>query len=367
MTDIDRGGEAFRIGAAVALDDDAVEPEKDPAIGSARIHALAQLRESLTREQIADAWCRACCAIALRRYWPIWRAVPSAVLSAMLPAKPSVTTTSTLPWPMSSPSTKPTYSRSGICRSRRMRPASRTGSRPLTSSTPILRSPTVGRFEAKQDARRRRAHDREIDEMLGVRADRGADIEHDQFAAQGRPQCRDRRPLDAREHFEIELRHRHQGAGIAGRYRHVGFVFLTASIASHIEDLRRPWRSAWLGLSSIRTAISACTMREADCSAGCLATSGSTCALLPKNRNVVFRAARQRQFGAGHDHGRAMVSPHRIESNADHLRHCLTAILDLDPIQRARIAVPIFVIAHDPFRKPGSTFRNHAPGPNKGG
>jgi hypothetical protein len=61
-----------------------------------------------------------------------------------------------------------------------------------------------------------------------------------------------------------------------------------------------------------------------------------------------------------------MVSPHRIKSNADHLRHCLTAILDLDPIQLARIAVPIFLIAHDPFRKPGSTFRNHAPGPNKG-
>ena len=34
-------------------------------------------------------------------------AVPSAVLSAILPAKPSVTTTSTLPMPISSPSTKP--------------------------------------------------------------------------------------------------------------------------------------------------------------------------------------------------------------------------------------------------------------------
>ena len=32
--------------------------------------------------------------------------------------------------------------------------------------------------------------------------------------------------------------------------------FLTASIAFHIDDFQRPWRSAWLGLSSIRTAIS---------------------------------------------------------------------------------------------------------------
>ena len=30
----------------------------------------------------------------------------------------------------------------------------------------------------------------------------------------------------------------------------------TASIAFHIDDFQRPWRSAWLGLSSMRTAIS---------------------------------------------------------------------------------------------------------------
>src|SRR5215203_6574851 len=32
--------------------------------------------------------------------------------------------------------------------------------------------------------------------------------------------------------------------------------FLTASMASHIDDFQRPLRSAWLGLSSIRTATS---------------------------------------------------------------------------------------------------------------
>ena len=32
--------------------------------------------------------------------------------------------------------------------------------------------------------------------------------------------------------------------------------FLTASIAFHIDDFQRPWRSAWLGLSSILTAMS---------------------------------------------------------------------------------------------------------------
>ena len=41
-----------------------------------------------------------------------------------------------------------------------------------------------------------------------------------------RPQRRDRRPLDARQGLEIELRHRHQRAGIAARYHDVGVAFL---------------------------------------------------------------------------------------------------------------------------------------------
>ena len=42
-------------------------------------------------------------------------------------------------------------------------------------------------LDAEHDARHRRAHDREIDEMLRVAADRGADVEHDRFAAHRRP------------------------------------------------------------------------------------------------------------------------------------------------------------------------------------
>ena len=63
--------------------------------------------------------------------------------------------------------------------------------------------------------------------------------------------------------------------------------FLTASIASHIDDLRLPERKAWLGLSSMRTANSACVIREADFNAGYRATSGVTRAALPKNRNSI--------------------------------------------------------------------------------
>ena len=54
--------------------------------------------------------------------------------------------------------------------------------------------------------------------------------------------------------------------------------FLTASIASHIEERHRPWRNAWLGLSSILTATSVWTMRATSRSVGRIASSGSSTA-----------------------------------------------------------------------------------------
>ena len=155
--------------------------------------------------------------MAERRYSPICRAVPSAVFSAMLPAKPSVTATSTVPLPRSSPSMKPRYSKPGWFISRRIRPASRTSSTPLISSTPTFRSADGRAIEAEDGARHRRAHHREVDQHLGVGADRRADVEHDALAAQRRPDRGDRRPLDAGQRLQAELRHRHQRAGIAGR------------------------------------------------------------------------------------------------------------------------------------------------------
>ena len=62
--------------------------------------------------------------------------------------------------------------------------------------------------------------------MRLVGADRGAEIEHDTFALDCRPQRRKRRPLDALDHLQIKARHRHQRAGIAGRHRDVGLALL---------------------------------------------------------------------------------------------------------------------------------------------
>ncbi len=97
--------------------------------------------------------------------------------------------------------------------------------------------------------------------------------------------------------------------------------FLTASMASHIDDFQRPLRSAWLGLSSIRTATSVWTSRQAALSCGWAASSGSIRAWSPNRMNSRVGMLRQRQRGAGHDHRGSMVTPHGVERDADLLGH----------------------------------------------
>ena len=164
--------------------------------------------------------------MASRRYSPICRAVPSAVLSAMLPAKPSVTTTSTLPSP-----DIVAFDEADIVEiGQRLFAQYAAGLAHLFETLHLLdadiEEPHGRPRDAEQNARHGRAHHGEIDEMLGVGADRGADIEHDEFPAQRRPERGDRRPLDPGERLEFEFRHRHQGAGIAGRDRDVGLPLL---------------------------------------------------------------------------------------------------------------------------------------------
>src|SRR6195256_1426967 len=48
-------GETFRVGAAVALDDDAVEAEENAAIRLARIHLLVERAERAARQQVAES------------------------------------------------------------------------------------------------------------------------------------------------------------------------------------------------------------------------------------------------------------------------------------------------------------------------
>jgi hypothetical protein len=63
--------------------------------------------------------------------------------------------------------------------------------------------------------------------------------------------------------------------------------FFTASTASHIEDLRRPARNAWLGLSPILTATSVCLMAETAARPLSAATSGFTRFSSPTNKKFM--------------------------------------------------------------------------------
>ncbi len=74
----------------------------------------------------------------------------------------------------------------------------------------------------------------------------------------------------------------------------------------------------------MRIATSVCTMRDAALSAGRASTSGAICAELPKNTNVLSGWRAERHVGAGYDNTGAVVSPHRIERNADLIWHSMT-------------------------------------------
>src|SRR3954453_1112327 len=54
VADLDRRGITLGIGAAVALDDDAVEAKEDAAVGLPWVHLLGERPECIAREQIAD-------------------------------------------------------------------------------------------------------------------------------------------------------------------------------------------------------------------------------------------------------------------------------------------------------------------------
>ena len=72
---------------------------------------------------------------------------------------------------------------------------------------------------------------------------------------------------------------------------------LTASIAFHIDDFQRPWRSAWLGLSSIRTATSQWDeLAGARRACGNLARIGRTTSSLPEDQEADIGTPRRATF-----------------------------------------------------------------------
>ena len=90
----------------------------------------------------------------------------------------------------------------------------------------------MGMRDAANDGGEDRPHQRELDQVLRVAFDVGAEVEHAAFTRPGW-QARDhRRPADALQHPQGDFRHRHQGAGIAGRDDAIGLT-----VADQVDGL----------------------------------------------------------------------------------------------------------------------------------
>src|SRR5665213_2753905 len=121
-------------------------PRKMPPLaarGSSRRRSVLSAPEAIK----APIWPRRERFKERRRNWPTSLAVPSAVLRAILPVKPSVTTTSTVPSAMSLPSMKPwnAMGNPSLVAARSISAAPFTASLPFCSSVPTFKSPTLGR------------------------------------------------------------------------------------------------------------------------------------------------------------------------------------------------------------------------------
>ena len=144
IADIDGDREPLCIGAAMAFDNDAIKPQENAAIGFGRIHLFAQRSECAVGRADSPASNGAVASAPrakIRRSAGRCLPRPSArCCRQSLPSRPRRRS----PCRCRRPQRSREYCRCGHGCSRRMRAASRTGSNPFTSSTPILSRPTVG-------------------------------------------------------------------------------------------------------------------------------------------------------------------------------------------------------------------------------
>ncbi len=225
VAEVDRRGEAFGIGAAMALDDDAVEAEKYAAVDLAWIHLVLQCRERVAGEQIAELGeqrpAHGVAQIFAKLFGGSFGSFQGDIAGKALgdhDVHGSLADVVAL-------------DEADIIEVGALRLAQDAAGLAHLLETLDLLDPDVEEadrrpLEIEQHPRHGAAHGGERDEVLGIAADGGADIEHDRFAAQSRPQRRDRRAGDAGHRLEVESRHRHQGAGIAGRDHRIGLALL---------------------------------------------------------------------------------------------------------------------------------------------
>ncbi len=159
--------------------------------------------------------------------------------------------------------------------------------------------------------------------MSCVGADRRADVEHDRFAAQRRPQGRDGGAIDRGHCVQAKFGHRHQRAGVAGGNGAIGRAALDR--LDRLPHRRDPPPSAQRLAGLVSHLDRDIGMKNARLG-GQSRMSGENRTdhlLIPVKQEPNVRPALQRDRGARHDDGRTVIAPHRVKRYANVARHSL--------------------------------------------
>ena len=149
--------------------------------------------------------------------------------------------------------------------------------------------------------------------MARIRADGGADVQHDAFAAHRRPDRGDGRTVDLRHGAQAELRHGHQRAGIAGGDRNVGLALLHRFERAPHGRLLPPLPQGLARLFIHADRDFGVVKRRNRLERGMLIQQRKALGLLPMNHEGAVRMALQRDCGSRDDDGGTEVATHGVQ------------------------------------------------------
>ena len=225
IANIDRIRKALAVGAAMALDDDAVEAEHHAAVGFRGVQLVAQRLEGVFGKQIADLRAPAARHGVAQEFGNLpRRALGRLQCDVAAKALGDDDVGGALADAVA-------LDEADIIQLRQVHRAQQLGCLANLLAALDFLDPDIeqsdGRpFQIEQHARHRAAHHRQRHQMMRIAADGGAEVEHHRIAARRGPYRRQRRPVDAGQHAQAEPRHRRQRTGIAGRYRDIGLALL---------------------------------------------------------------------------------------------------------------------------------------------
>ncbi len=270
------------------------------------------------------------------RSWPS----PSSVFSATLPVKPSVTTTSTSPRARSSPSTLPAKSNGASASEASRSCAATTSAVPLPGLLAHRQQPHARPRHPEHAAAEGRAHEGELDQLLGPHLDVGADVEQQRPAAGDRHQHGERRPVHAAHALARAAAPRPAPRRWSRRYERIGAPSATARAASTIEAPVFA-RTACAGSSLLEMPSGA----SATSIAGAGPPSAARSARRARRGCSVSRSAAARRaghhlrdapVGAEHVYCDCGDSGSRSDLRCDHLAAAVVAALRADPVRPPR-------------------------------